>query len=251
MGSYLYGFIEQRQSSELEWRFVLPTSKIVGCDGRFFDMFTGNSYFPSINYTKGYPEDLSRETKGIIATDLIKGRIRDLNKRRITSEDLESQDTTLSHLIETMEDPHILDLGNYRKINTEEDYVRYFTYEDLEGIWDDEVLDRKIQDLKKRAKEDDTLKKSVERSFNLIRTEEQESKKLTGKWLKGNDFTKEEMKSLVLDEEITKNGKKYRLDRKKRRDAMSENWELIWNIMKSHAQNWGKDNVRMVTLYEL
>ena len=70
------------------------------------------------------------------------------------------------------------------------------------------------------------------------------------KFLWSNELTEEEWEKLSKQKKLVKGSTEYRLEKIKRREALTEDWELLFELMEFLAKKYGDENVRLVVWFD-
>lgn len=137
---------------------MLKTAPVVGSQSKFRDVMADRTdYFPEIPNSEGFPDNMFRETKAVIATNEI--LLSPHLQVNFSSEDFEDGIQCMSYeYIDDMRLPRLIDFGKYRdRVSEEMGYARYMTYSDLNNIWEDTVRESVLKEMQETAEAGENL----------------------------------------------------------------------------------------------
>lgn len=249
MGGYLYGFVETRYNfgdDPANWDLVLKTEPIAGAQSELREVFWKNSekeYFPELPKQKGFPNDISPETRAVIYSYIRFDHI-DTSDIEVDIEDIIYSDSKEGGLSTYGKKRWAVDLDLYRNFEQEAFYI---TYDQLREInWDQKVQESKINHLRNEmeASEYGYSSGELQNVFKLLIDNEEESRN----WITGEeslDLAEEEVRKLIKGKELTKGDQNLKLERRTIKEMLGESWENIWNIMERLGEKEVRD-VRII-----
>lgn len=250
MGGHLYGFVETRFAQDDvsdNWELVLKTEPILGAQSELRDVFYKNSrknYFPEIPKNKGFPENISSETRATIYTRIRLSHL-DTSDIEVNTEDIVYANTSDENSLSTYGDKRwAIDLDMYKNFEKEAFWI---TYDQLKQIsWDQKVLESKVEKIRNKMEDSGYGYKTgeLQKVFKLLI----DGSEVARNWITHDDevdLSPEEVRKLVRGNKLTKNGKNLRIERRNMKEMLGDNWSNVWNIIEELGENKLRD-VRVV-----